>query len=89
MCKIKRIFMLTAIAVLLLSAVGGGMVGAFLTNSYPNEAICYECQEKAQYQEEVRYDRSIIDRENKESQQKSFDEVESPDFNQNSYQNDY
>jgi len=53
--------MLTAIAVLLLSAVGGGMVGAFLTNSYPHDVICEECTEKAIYQDEVIYEKMKSD----------------------------
>jgi len=64
--KLKRsLKMLTAIAILLLSAVGGGMVGVFLTNSYPHDAICEECTEKALYQDEVIYDRMKSDLENK------------------------
>jgi len=43
--------MLTALAVLLLSAVGGGVVGAYLTTLYPAEPICSQCQEKAQNQQ--------------------------------------
>jgi len=80
--------MLTAIAVLLLSAVGGGVVGAYLTNSYPHDAICYECKEKAQYQEEVKYDSFISESDNSENfQQQSFNKVE--DVNQNNFQDEY
>jgi hypothetical protein len=43
--------MLTALAVLLLSAVGGGVVGAYLTTLYPADTICSTCQEKAQNQQ--------------------------------------
>ena len=42
--------MLTALAVLLLSAVGGGVVGAYLTTLYPADSICSQCEEKAQNQ---------------------------------------
>ena len=43
--------MLTALAVLLLSAVGGGVVGAYLTTLYPADSICSQCEEKAQNQQ--------------------------------------
>jgi len=78
--------MLTAIAVLLLSAVGGGVVGAYLTNSYPNDAICYECKEKGVYQEDVRYDRLITDsiesknEDGQEEHNRFLDEMESEDY---------
>jgi esterase/lipase len=51
--------MFTAIAVLLLSAVGGGIVGAYLTNSYPADNICQDCRDKAQYQEQMVYERVV------------------------------
>ena len=81
--------MLTAIAVLLLSAVGGGVEGAYLTNSFPNDAICLECTEKEIYQEEVRYERlasKLRENENRdeESQQdpnQFLDEVENEHLN--------
>ena len=84
--------MLTAIAVLLLSAVGGGVVGAYLTNSYPNDSICYECKEKELYQEEVISDRinseSAESENNDQNEHDEFlDEVEDRDYNDN--QNNY
>ncbi|EJF06600.1 hypothetical protein ThvES_00013300 [Thiovulum sp. ES] len=54
--------MLTAIAVLIVSAVGGGVVGAFLTTQYPASAICGNCQERAvsqQYQMDSYYQREL------------------------------
>lgn len=36
--------MLTAIATLLLSAVGGGIIGALFTDSYPKDSICSTCE---------------------------------------------
>lgn len=51
--------MLTAIAVLLLSAVGGGIIGSLLTTTYPADSICHDCEDKAQYQEQVMYERTV------------------------------
>jgi len=51
--------MLTAMAVLLLSAVGGGIVGALLTSTYPADSICDDCEAKAKYQEQILYERSL------------------------------
>ena len=61
--------MLTAIAVLLLSAVGGGMVGAFLTTTYPHDVICEECTEKEIYQEEIRYEQLESELQKQQSQE--------------------
>jgi hypothetical protein len=47
--------MLTAIAVLIVSAVGGGLVGAYLTGTYPSDGICETCQEKSIEQQESYY----------------------------------
>jgi hypothetical protein len=60
--KFRGDFMLTAIAVLIVSAVGGGVVGAFLTTQYPASAICGNCQEKAvtqQYQMDSYYQKEL------------------------------
>ncbi len=35
--------MLTALAVLFLSAIGGGIIGSVLTDSYPKDATCTDC----------------------------------------------
>jgi|GEM_PF-6169210 16S rRNA G1207 methylase RsmC len=35
--------MLTALAVLFLSAIGGGIIGAVLTDSYPKDVTCTDC----------------------------------------------
>ena len=66
--------MLTAIAVLLLSAVGGGMVGAFLTNSYPHDVICEECTEKAIYQDEVIYEKMKSDLEDRQRTEQEIED---------------
>jgi hypothetical protein len=63
--------MLTAIAVLLLSAIGGGMIGAFLTDAYPNNSICKNCEDKAKYIEEQKYYEA----------QENYEERPHPDYN--------
>lgn len=68
--------MLTALAVLLLSAVGGGIVGALLTSTYPADSICNQCKDKADYQQQILYERAI-EYSNMESEQvREFPEPE-------------
>jgi hypothetical protein len=48
--------MVTAISILLLSAVGGGLVGSLLTTNYPKEPICGDCDDKKSgYERDVGY----------------------------------
>lgn len=68
--------MLTAIAVLLLSAVGGGVIGSYLTTSNSESTICSQCEDKSIYQEEVQYNRLVdIDSEENEKNE-DFDNFE-------------
>jgi hypothetical protein len=62
--------MLTAIAVLLVSAIGGGVVGAYLTTTYPSENICNSCEEKALYQQDLVYE--SLQREEKQSREEEY-----------------
>jgi hypothetical protein len=46
--------MITAITVLILSAVGGGLVGSALTSNLPKEPICNPCDD-IQQNEDLEY----------------------------------
>jgi len=46
--------MVTALSILLLSAVGGGIIGSVLTTTYPKESVCGSCEDK-QIERDVDY----------------------------------
>ncbi|HIO71161.1 MAG TPA: hypothetical protein EYG60_04445 [Campylobacterales bacterium] len=85
--------MLTALAVLLLSAVGGGIVGALLTSTYPADSICNQCKDKAECQQQILYERAI-EYDNVESEQvrefpeseEQLEEMEYPEDTENEEQ---
>ena len=81
--------MLTALAVLLLSAVGGGIVGALLTSTYPADSICGQCKEKAECQQQILYERAIGEYESRTDKFQEFPNNEEEQSEDLEYQDEY
>jgi hypothetical protein len=83
---------LTAIAVLIVSAVGGGVVGAFLTAQYPANSICGSCQDRAvsqQYQMESYYQSELDSFIREQNKPEDEEEIQQPRFEGDYPEEDY
>ncbi len=67
--------MLTALAVLLLSAVGGGIFGSILTESYPKDVACSDCGYQVSKEQHTEH----VDSENIDQDPIKSDETSSDD----------
>jgi hypothetical protein len=82
---------LTAIAVIIVSAVGGGVVGAVLTSQYPANNICTSCQEKAVVQQykmqnfQHQQHQAYLKEQNRQSEENDHEEFPEDDFMDKSY----